>query len=150
MRVTGVAQRQAWLARAMPAIEEVRPGLWSVPVPIPFSPLRYTLSYLVTAGSELTVVDPGWDTDEGWQALSRGLAAAGASAAEVTGIIATHVHPDHHGMSARLRAASGAWIAMHPAERDSLPSRVWDRAAAPRGTAAGCRPAVCRPTSRPS
>ena len=77
------------------------------------------------------MVDPGWDTDAGWQALARGLAAAGASAAEVTGIIATHVHPDHHGMSARLRAASGAWIAMHPAERDSLPSRVWDRARSP-------------------
>ena len=29
MRVTGIAQREAWLARTMPAVEEVRPGLRS-------------------------------------------------------------------------------------------------------------------------
>jgi glyoxylase-like metal-dependent hydrolase (beta-lactamase superfamily II) len=131
MRVTGSAQREAWLARAMPSVEEVRPGLWSVPVPIPFSPLRYTLSYLVASGPGVIVVDPGWDSDDGWQALTGGLGAAGATTADVTGIVATHVHPDHHGLSARLRAACGAWIAMHPAERDSLPVRVWDTAKSP-------------------
>jgi glyoxylase-like metal-dependent hydrolase (beta-lactamase superfamily II) len=34
-------------------------------------------------------------------------------------------------MSGRVRAASGAWVAMHPAERDSLPSRTWDAATGP-------------------
>jgi glyoxylase-like metal-dependent hydrolase (beta-lactamase superfamily II) len=131
MRVTGIAQREAWLARAMPAVEEVRPGLWSVPVPIPFSPLRYTLAYLAASGPGLIVVDPGWDSDGGWQALTGGLAAAGATAADVTGIVVTHVHPDHHGLSARLRAACGGWVAMHPAERDSLPARVWNATRSP-------------------
>ena len=32
----------------------------------------------------------------------------------------THIHPDHHGLSARLREASGAWVAMHPAEMSTL------------------------------
>jgi glyoxylase-like metal-dependent hydrolase (beta-lactamase superfamily II) len=66
------------------------------------------------------VVDPGWDTNAGWNALADGLKAAGASPADVTGIVVTHIHPDHHGLSAQLRAASGAWVAMHPAERESL------------------------------
>jgi glyoxylase-like metal-dependent hydrolase (beta-lactamase superfamily II) len=69
----------------------------------------------------LVVVDPGWDSDEGWEALTGGLAAAGASLDSVTGIVLTHVHPDHHGMTARLALHTNAWIAMHPAERDSLP-----------------------------
>jgi hypothetical protein len=43
VRVTGTAQRAAWLARTSPPVEQVRPDLWSVPVPIPGSPLRYTL-----------------------------------------------------------------------------------------------------------
>src|SRR5215471_15858645 len=116
MRVTGTAQRQAWLARAFPPVERIRPDLWSVPVPIPDSPLRYTLTYLLTAGSQLVVVDPGWPSEAGWQALADGLTAAGASPADVTGIVVTHMHFDHHGMSARLREASGAWVAMHPAE----------------------------------
>ncbi len=38
----------------------------------------------------------------------------------MTGIVVTHIHPDHHGLSAQPRSASGAWIAMHPAERESL------------------------------
>ena len=42
MRVTGTAQREAWLAYTCPPVEQVRPDLWSVPVPIPDSPLRYT------------------------------------------------------------------------------------------------------------
>jgi len=120
--VTGTAQREAWLARAAPPVELVRPDLWSVPVPIPDSPLRYTLTYLIAAGSGLVVVDPGWNCEPAWQALAEGLKAAGASPADVTGIVVTHIHPDHHGLSARLREASGAWIAMHPAELSTLSS----------------------------
>jgi glyoxylase-like metal-dependent hydrolase (beta-lactamase superfamily II) len=126
MRITGSAQQEAWQARTMPAIEEVRAGLWSVPVPIPNNPLRYTLTYLLCSDRDLVVVDPGWDSDAGWQALGAGLQAAGADLEDVTGVVVTHVHPDHHGLSERLRRASGSWVAMHPAERDSLPSRIWD------------------------
>ena len=126
MRITGSAQHAAWLAQAMPPIEEVRTGLWSVPVPIPDSPLRYTLSYVFTGDNDVVVVDPGWNSEAGWQALSSGLRGAGASTADVTGIVVTHVHADHHGLSQRLRQESGAWVAMHPAERDSLPSRLWN------------------------
>jgi glyoxylase-like metal-dependent hydrolase (beta-lactamase superfamily II) len=125
MQVTGGAQRDAWLARETPPVEQVRPDLWSVPVPIPHSPLRYTLTYLLASGPGLIVVDPGWDSDQGWTALTAGITAAGAAVEDVRGIVVTHVHPDHHGLSARLKAASGGWIAMHPAERDSLPVRVW-------------------------
>ena len=77
MRVTGTVQREAWLARTAPPVEQVRPDLWSVPVPIPDSPLRYTLTYLIAAGSGLVVVDPGWNSEAGWQALAEGLKAAG-------------------------------------------------------------------------
>jgi glyoxylase-like metal-dependent hydrolase (beta-lactamase superfamily II) len=39
--------------------------------------------------------------------------------------VLTHIHPDHHGLSARLRDACGGWVAMHPAERDSLSAIRW-------------------------
>jgi glyoxylase-like metal-dependent hydrolase (beta-lactamase superfamily II) len=125
VRVTGTAQRDAWLARSWPPVEEVRPDLWSVPVPIPDSPLRYTLTYLIAADNGLVVVDPGWDTEAGWQALCDGLKSAGAAPEDVTGVVVTHIHPDHHGLSARVREVSGAWVAMHPAERDSLTALRW-------------------------
>lgn len=126
IEVLGVEQQAAWLARRPPPVEKLPGGLWSVPVPIPDNPLRYTLSYLVPADEGLVVVDPGWDTDAGWAALLDGLATAGASTTDVAGIVTTHVHPDHHGLSGRLRAESGAWIGMHPAERDTLPQRRRD------------------------
>lgn len=141
MIVTGVAQQQAWQARQFPPVEQVASGLWSVPVTIPASPLRYTLAYLIHSDDSVIVVDPGWDSDAGWQELLTGLGAAGISADRVTGIVVTHVHPDHHGLSARLREASGAWIAMHAAEVDTLPARVWQAgggSAGDRGWLARC------------
>jgi glyoxylase-like metal-dependent hydrolase (beta-lactamase superfamily II) len=38
------------------------------------------------------VVDAGWETEAGWNALADGLKAAGASPADVTGIVVTHIH----------------------------------------------------------
>src|SRR5262249_57715090 len=104
-RVTGPARGGAWLARPAPPVEQVCPDLWSVPVPIPDSPLRYTLTYLIAAGSGLVVVDPGWNSEAGWQALAEGLKAAGPLPADVTRVVVTHIHPDHHALSAPLRHA---------------------------------------------
>jgi glyoxylase-like metal-dependent hydrolase (beta-lactamase superfamily II) len=123
--VTGTAQRRAWRARRLPPAEQVAVGLWSVPVTIPDNPLRYTLCYLISTDNCVIAVDPGWDSGTGWRDLLRGMDAAGISADRVTGIVVTHVHPDHHGLSGRLREVSGAWIAMHVAEVETLPARIW-------------------------
>src|SRR3954454_14541384 len=133
MRVTGELQREAWLEHRLPPVEQVRPGLWSIPVPIPRNPLRYTLSYLIAGDRDLVVVDPGWDSDSTWNALSSGFRAAGAEIADVTGVVVTHVHADHHGLAGRVRQVSGAWVAMHPLERESLPARLRDRPQPPGG-----------------
>ncbi len=100
--------------RTPPPVEEVRPGLWSVPVVIPDNPLGYTLVYVFATASGPVIVDNGWDDPRAWAALSAGLAEAGFDVADVYGVLLTHVHPDHHGLSGRVREASGAWIAMHP------------------------------------
>ncbi|WP_424737716.1 MBL fold metallo-hydrolase [Mycobacterium sp.] len=67
------------------------------------TPLRYTPCYLIAADPGLIGVDAGWDSEDGWRALATGLSRAGAMAVDVTGVVATHVHPDHHGMSGRAR-----------------------------------------------
>ena len=127
--VTGTAQWQAWQRRVLPPVEEVRPGVWSVPVPIPANPLRYTLSYAFVADEGVVLVDPGWDSAEGRAAVTVGLASAGAVLRDVSGVVVTHVHPDHHGLSAWLQDVAGAWVAMHPAEASTLPARVWHESA---------------------
>jgi glyoxylase-like metal-dependent hydrolase (beta-lactamase superfamily II) len=70
--------------------------------------------YLFETPSGPVVVDNGWDDPRAWTALEAGIAETGHSVNDVYGVLLTHVHPDHHGLSQRVRAASGAWIAMHP------------------------------------
>jgi glyoxylase-like metal-dependent hydrolase (beta-lactamase superfamily II) len=125
--ITGISQRDAWQRGVLPPVEQVRPGLWSVPVPIPHSPLRYTLCYAFIGDAGTVLVDPGWDTAEGRQAVAAGLVTAGAALRDVVGVVVTHIHPDHHGLSGWLREESGAWIAMHPVEAETLPGRLAGR-----------------------
>src|SRR5579863_5321617 len=71
--ITGTAQKEAWDRQVMPEVERVRPGLWSIPVPIPNNPLRYVLVYAFELDSGIGLVDAGWNTDDAWQALNDGL-----------------------------------------------------------------------------
>ena len=125
--VTGTVQKQAWADKVLPPVEQVRPGLWSIPVPIPDNPLRYVLVYaLELDGGGVAIVDAGWDTDEAWGALTSGLATAGGSIIDVRAVLVTHIHPDHYGLAGRVREASGAWIGLHPDDAVMLDSRYGD------------------------
>lgn len=126
MEITGVVQKQAWLDGVLPPVEEVRPGLWSIPVPLPNSPLRYVLVYALEGQSGVTLVDAGWDTAESWSALLGGLETAGFTIEDVRGVLVTHLHPDHYGLAGRVREASGAWVALHPADAELLRGRYLD------------------------
>ena len=63
------------------------------------------------------LIDAGWGAEESWQALRAGLESIGAGMADVRGVLVTHMHFDHVGLAGRVRQASGAWIAMHPADQ---------------------------------
>lgn len=121
--VTGIAQKHAWDHQVLPPVELVRPGLWSIPVPIPNNPLRYVLVYLFELDHGIALVDAGWNTDEAWQALNDGLAVAGGSVSDVRAVVVTHIHPDHYGLAGRVREASGAWVGLHPADAALLRGR---------------------------
>lgn len=91
-------------------------GVWSIPVPIPDNPLGHTLVHLLDTDRGPVLIDTGWDDPASFAVLERGVAGAGASLADIHGVLITHHHPDHHGLSARVREVSGAWIAMHEAD----------------------------------
>ncbi|MDB5159693.1 MAG: hydrolase [Mucilaginibacter sp.] len=117
-----------------PATQDLGGGVWSITVPIPDNPLRYTLVYLLESDRGPVLVDTGWDDPTGRTALAEGLAAAGHALSDVHGVAVTHHHPDHHGLSGHVREQSGAWIAMHAAEasvvralHDTRPSRWMGR-----------------------
>ncbi|HVW35473.1 MAG TPA: MBL fold metallo-hydrolase [Acidimicrobiia bacterium] len=107
----------------LPPVEQVRPGVWSIPVPIPNNPLRYVLVYAFETDGGLYIVDAGWNTDDAYDTLVAGLAVAGAEITDVRGVMITHIHPDHYGLAGRVREASGAWVALHPADAALIPDR---------------------------
>ena len=114
--VTGTEQLAAWRARVMPPVERLAGDLWSIPVPIPNNPLRYVSSYAFASGGGLVLLDTGWSADSSWEALVAGLSSIGAALSDVHGVLVSHMHMDHLGLAGRVREASGAWIAMHPAD----------------------------------
>ncbi len=123
--VTGRAQKEAWDRNVLPPVEKVRPGMWSIPVPIPNNPLRYVSVYVMELDNGVALVDAGWPTDDAWDALNAGLVETGGSIGDVRGVVVTHLHPDHYGLAGRVREASGAWVGTAPgrcqASRDALP-----------------------------
>lgn len=102
IEVTGHAQIEAWARKELPPVEEVRPGLWSIPVPIPGNPLRYLLAYAFATPDGVALIDTGWSADVAWDALVNGLHATGHDIADITHVAITHLHPDHFGLVPRL------------------------------------------------
>ncbi|HET6874511.1 MAG TPA: MBL fold metallo-hydrolase [Acidimicrobiales bacterium] len=107
----------------LPPVERVRPGLWSVPVPIPNNPLRYVLVYVFETERGPYMIDAGWNTDDAYQTLVSGLGEAGFAISDVKGVLVTHIHPDHYGLAGRVREASGAWVGLHPADAALIEDR---------------------------
>ncbi|MEV0000235.1 MBL fold metallo-hydrolase [Streptomyces sp. NPDC050848] len=100
----------------MSQVTEHGGGVWSIRVPIPDNPLGHTLVHVLDTDRGPVLIDTGWDDPASWTELTDGLVALGTSVRDVHGVVITHHHPDHHGLSGQVREASGAWIAMHAAD----------------------------------
>src|SRR5699024_4145966 len=60
-----------------PAVEKLTGGVWSLPIPIPDNPLGFTYVYLVEGSEGPLLIDTGWNHDQSWQALLRGVERTG-------------------------------------------------------------------------
>jgi glyoxylase-like metal-dependent hydrolase (beta-lactamase superfamily II) len=119
---TSVAQHGSALARTTPEIEQVRDGVWAIPLPLPRAGVvESTLCYtLADSTGGVHLVDPGWGTDDNRDRLEAGLRAAGFGLDDVRSITATHLHPDHLGLGVLLREEFGIPVVLHRAEQDAL------------------------------
>ena len=98
-----------------PPVQHVTPRLVRIPVPLPF--FRVPINVYVILGSEPTLVDTGPLSNHCWDYMSQQLDLLGLKPADLRHLVITHAHVDHHGMVARLHAASGAkvWVHEHDA-----------------------------------
>ncbi|HEU5440561.1 MAG TPA: MBL fold metallo-hydrolase [Ktedonobacterales bacterium] len=84
--------------------EELAPGVWRVPAPLPFGARTVNLYLIRGQRSEdgWLLVDAPLDTSRAEAALADALAQIGIGARDIAAIALTHAHPDHLG-------AIGAW-----------------------------------------
>src|SRR4029079_12162755 len=87
----------------LPPVDRVRPGLWSVPVPLPNSSLRYVFVYVFETDRGAYIIDAGGNTDEAFDSLSAGLGEAGFAMSDVRGVLGTQIHPRDHQVARRAR-----------------------------------------------
>ena len=85
--------------------------------------LPYVLPYLIKDRGETLLIDCGWNTDPAFDALSEGMREHGADIADLTKLVITHVHPDHYGMSGRLKQVSSCEVLMHQKEAEVIATR---------------------------
>lgn len=123
---TSDAQYAASASGSVPPLEQVRDDLWIVPIATGYPVIpHYTLTaLLLRPDGGVHVVDPGVDSDAGWATLRAAFARIGRPVSATTGITITHLHPDHLGLTDRLRAESGAEVSMHRLDADELQGRT--------------------------
>ena len=115
------AQFDASAARIAPPLERVRDDVWAVGMQMPGHGVPYSLLYLLRdTHGRFHVVDPGWESDANFAALTGALESLGSSPSAVASITITHLHPDHIGMSERIRDVAGAVVQLHRREREAL------------------------------
>jgi glyoxylase-like metal-dependent hydrolase (beta-lactamase superfamily II) len=98
----------------------------------------FSLCYLI-AGDDgsLHLIDTGYDGDDNWRLFRSALDGFGLAIDDLASVFVTHLHPDHLGMTERLRAASGARIGMLRREQHGLAAIAAGDLAAPEGLLEG-------------
>jgi len=102
---------------------EVLPNVYQLKIPIPDNPLGFINAYLVKAHEGSLLIDTGWNTDQGFEALKLQLGEAGLTFEDLKYIAITHIHPDHYGLVGRLAKYTNASLIIHEIERSLLYSR---------------------------
>lgn len=82
-------------------VQEIRPDLFLIEVPLPNSPLKYLNSYVVRSGERNLIIDTGLNRKTCLDALNSGLKALGIDLAR-TDFFITHLHADHFGLVSKL------------------------------------------------
>jgi len=101
-------------------------GVHQLKSPGPGSGSLPTNVYVVEGGDGHIVVDSGWDTQESLWALQEGTRAANIKLRDIKKVVVTHIHPDHYGLSSKIKQVCGAQVAIHRIDAGFISTRYKD------------------------
>jgi glyoxylase-like metal-dependent hydrolase (beta-lactamase superfamily II) len=111
------SDRYQWLEEgAHPAA----PGVYRIPLPLPFDGLRAVNAYAIEAADGLVMIDSGWLLDATKEQLERSLGKIGAGFGDIRRFLVTHIHRDHYTQAIGLRRIFGMKVALGADEKHSL------------------------------
>ena len=85
--------------------------------------LSHVNVYLIEGAKQNMLIDTGWDTPDAFSTLTKELRKFGFTFKDISQIVITHLHPDHYGLSGKLKQLSGGSIAMSEIETAMLDAR---------------------------
>ena len=101
-------------------------GVHQIKTPGPGGASWPTNVYIIEGGDGHIMVDSGWDSQESLWALQEGLKAAFFKLRDIKKVVITHVHPDHYGLSTKIKQICGAQVAIHRIEAGFISPRYND------------------------
>jgi hypothetical protein len=136
--------RLQWLEEGA---HEVVPGVYRIPLPLPFDGLRAVNVYAIEADDGLVMIDSGWVLDATKDQLERSLARIGAGLGDIRRFLITHIHRDHYTQAIALRKTFGMKVVLGADEKHSLDALLGKEskamsAQASRLLAAGAQPLI--------
>lgn len=85
--------------------------------------LSHVNVYLIEGTKENMLIDTGWDTPDAFATLNKELRSYGFNFKDISQIIITHIHPDHYGLSGKLKQLCGARVAISEIEAGLIDAR---------------------------
>src|SRR4030043_2372228 len=101
-------------------------GVHQIKSPGPGGASWPTNVYLIEGGDGHILVDCGWDSQESLWALQEGLKATFVKLRDIKKVVITHIHPDHYGLSGKIKQICGAQVAMHRIDAGFISTRYKD------------------------
>src|ERR671915_1546095 len=100
--------------RELSRADRVLPGLWRLPLPLPWRGVPHVNAYAIAALDGVVLVDTGLHEPGAMLQLERALHQAGVRLEHVRLLVCTHAHSDHYGLAGPIMERSGCELWMHP------------------------------------
>lgn len=104
-------------------VQEIRPELFLIEVPLPNSPLKYLNSYVIRSNERSLIIDTGLNHEDCLEAMTTGLASLGIDLAK-TDFFITHLHADHFGLVAKLATPTSRTFFNRP-DAEIIEAKGW-------------------------
>ena len=105
---------------------QVLNGVHQIKSPCPGDASWHTNVYVIEGGDGHILVDSGWDSQESLWALQEGVKAANLKLRDIRKVVITHIHPDHYGLSSKIKQICGAPVAIHRVDAGFISPRYKD------------------------